>query len=54
MKDQRLSLSGISSRQKLTKNVEQALLEADEYAAANTERLNHDEVFGRLRRQING
>ncbi len=34
-------------------DVEQALLEADEYAAANPERLAHDEVFGKLKSQIN-
>jgi hypothetical protein len=44
----------IDAYSKLTKNVEQALSEADEYAAVNPERLTHDEVFGRLRRQING
>ena len=44
----------IETYSKLTKNVEQALSEADEYAATNPERLTHDEVFGRLRRQING
>jgi len=33
----------IETYSKLTKNVEQALLEADEYVAANTERLNKEE-----------
>ena len=38
----------------LTRNVEKALDEADEYAANHSERLTHDEVFGKLRRQLNG
>ena len=43
----------VEAYSQLTRNVEQALDEADEYAASNLERLTHDEVFGRLRRQIN-
>ena len=35
-------------------DIEQVLSETDEYAAANPERLTHDEVFGRLRRQMSG
>lgn len=44
----------VEAYSQLTRNVEQALDEADEYAASNLERLTHDEVFGRLRRHING
>ena len=43
----------IDAYSRLTQNVEQALDEADEYADANATRLNHEDVFGRLRRQIN-
>ena len=44
----------VEAYSKLTQNVDKALDEADEYAAGNSERLTHDEVFGRLRRHING
>ncbi len=44
----------VEAYSRLTKNVEQALDEADEYAACNSKRLTHEDVFGRLRRQING
>lgn len=37
---------------RLTSNIEQALDEADDYAASTTERMTHDEVFDGLRRQI--
>ncbi len=43
----------IDSYSRLTSNIEQALDEADDYAATTTERMTHDEVFGSLRRQIN-
>ena len=43
----------IDAYSRLTQNVEQALDEADEYAETNKSRLNHEDVFGRLRRQIN-
>ena len=43
----------IDAYSRLTQNVEQALDEADEYAEANTTRFTHEDVFGRLRRQIN-
>jgi addiction module RelB/DinJ family antitoxin len=33
--------------------IEQTLDEADVYAAANTTRMTHDEVFSKLRRKIN-
>ena len=44
----------VEAYSQLTQNVDKALDEADEYAAGNSERLTHDEVFGRLRRHING
>ena len=43
----------IEAYSRLTQNVEQALDEADEYAETNTTRFNHEDVFGRLRGQIN-
>ena len=42
----------IDSYSRLTSNIEQALDEADDYAASTTERMTHDEVFRGLRRQI--
>ncbi len=42
----------IDSYSRLTSNIEQALDEADDYAASTTERMTHDEVFCGLRRQI--
>ena len=44
----------IEAYSRMTQNVEQALDEADAYAANTTERMTHEEVFGSLRRQING
>lgn len=44
----------IDAYSKMTQNVEQALDEADKYAAENTERMSHEDVFGKLRKQING
>ena len=38
---------------KLTDSVEVALGKADRLAAENAERMNHEEVFGKLRRKIN-
>jgi prevent-host-death family protein len=43
----------IETYSQLTQNVEQALDEADEYAETNTNRLSHEETFGRLRSRIN-
>lgn len=43
----------IDAYSRLTENVEQALDEADEYAELTTERMSHDEVFGKLRSRIN-
>ncbi len=43
----------IDAYSRLTENVEQALDAADEYAELTTERMSHDEVFGKLRSRIN-
>jgi len=39
---------------RLTQDVESALDEADEYAISNAERMTHDEVFGKIRGQLDG
>lgn len=39
---------------RLTQDVESALNEADKYAENNDNRMTHDEVFGKLRGQLNG
>ena len=44
----------IDTYSRLTQNVKQALDEADEYAKKNSERMTHEEVFGKLRSQLNG
>ena len=44
----------IETYSRMNRNVEQTLDEADEYAESNMERMTHEEVFGRLRRQVNG
>lgn len=38
---------------KLTDGIEAVLDETDQYAAEVTERMTHEEVFGKLRRKIN-
>ena len=43
----------IEAYSRLIHNVEQALDDADRFAESNSERMTHDEVFGRLRRKIN-
>ncbi len=43
----------IDAYSRLIENVEQALDAADEYAELTTERMSHDEVFGKLRSRIN-
>ena len=45
-----LSLDAYS---KLTDGVEAALDEADRFAAEDSRRMSHEEVFGNLRRKIN-
>ncbi len=44
----------IEAYSRLNRNIEQALDEADTYAEATTERMTHEEVFGKLRRRVNG
>ena len=44
----------IDAYSRLTQNVEQALDEADEYAISSSERMTHEDVFGKLRSQLNG
>ena len=44
----------IDTYSRMSRNVEQALDDADAYAEENPERMSHEEVFGLLRRQING
>ena len=44
----------IDAYSRLTQNIEQALDEADEFAAKYNERMTHEEVFGKLRSQLNG
>ncbi|MCR5616026.1 MAG: type II toxin-antitoxin system prevent-host-death family antitoxin [Saccharofermentans sp.] len=44
----------IEAYSRLTQNVEQALDEADEYAKKNSARMTHEDVFDKLRSQLNG
>ena len=44
----------IDAYSRMAQNVEQALDEADEYAENHSERMTHEDVFGKLRSQING
>ena len=44
----------IETYSRMSRNVEQALDIADEYAEANKKRMSHEEVFGKLRNRING
>ncbi len=44
----------VDAYSRIKRNVEQALDEADEYAETTAERLSHEEVFGKLRRRLNG
>ena len=43
----------IEAYSRLIRNVEQALDIADRFAEQNPERMTHEEVFGKLRRQVN-
>ena len=43
----------IDTYSRMNRNVEQALDEADAYAEANSERMTHEELFGKLRRRVN-
>ena len=44
----------IDAFSRMNQNVEQALDDADTYAESNTDRMTHEDVFGSLRRRING
>ncbi len=44
----------IDAYSRMNRNVEQALDEADAYVEETTERMSHEEVFGKLRNRING
>jgi len=44
----------IEAYSRMAQNVEQALDEADVFAETCAERMSHEEVFGRLRRRVNG
>ncbi|MCR5127866.1 MAG: type II toxin-antitoxin system Phd/YefM family antitoxin [Lachnospiraceae bacterium] len=44
----------IDAFSRMNQNVEQALDDADTYAESNTDRLTNEDVFGSLRRRING
>ena len=44
----------IDAYSRMKQNVEQALDEADVYAESTAERMSHEEVFGKLRRRVNG
>ncbi len=44
----------LDTYESMKSNTEQALDEADQYAESTSERLSHEDVFGKLRRQING
>lgn len=44
----------IETFSRMVPNIEWALDEADNYAASTSERMSHEEVFGKIRRQING
>ena len=44
----------IEAYSRMTQNIEQSLDEADKYAETHSERMSHEEVFDKLRRQLNG
>ncbi len=44
----------IEAYSRMNRNIEQSLDEADTYAESTTERMTHEEVFGKLRRHVNG
>ena len=43
----------IETYSRLSRNIENALDEADQYADSTTERITHEDVFGGIRRMIN-
>ena len=44
----------IEAYSRMNRKIEQSLDEADTYAESTTERMTHEEVFGKLRRHVNG
>ncbi len=44
----------IETYSRMSRNIENALDEADYYAECKSDRMSHDEVFGGIRREING
>ena len=44
----------IDTYSRMNGNIEKALDEADAYAETNSNRMSHEEVFGKLRGRING
>ena len=44
----------IEAYSRMTQNIEQSLDEADKYAETHSERMSHEEVFGKLRGHLNG
>ena len=49
-----MDVMSIDAYSRMDRNVEQALDEADAYAEETTERMTHEEVFGKLKRRVNG
>lgn len=44
----------IDTYSRITQSVDDALEEAEAYAKSNDKRMTHDEVFGGLRKKVNG
>ena len=44
----------IDTYSKMSQGIDGALNEADEYATKNNKRMTHEEVFGGLRKKVNG
>ncbi len=44
----------IETYSRMSRNIENALDEADHYAECKSDRMSHDDVFSGIRREING
>ena len=44
----------IETYSRMNRNIDQWLDETDAYAESTTKRMTHEEVFGKLRRHVNG
>ncbi len=44
----------IETYSRMNRNIDQSLDETDAYAESTTKRMTHKEVFGKLRRHVNG